>query len=599
VSSQKSNISKLLIPASLMLAVLAVVYVMWSYGFTSYLGDEQLLPPGMMLTYAHTLIGKQKAMFWLCLVGPIIFVLALIIPALIKRRMLYGDARFGSFSELKSAGLLASVGIVHGRFRGRYVISDNGHTMVCAPPGGGKSTSIGVPTALQWPGSMLAMDVKGELYDLTAGYRAKTGQAVFRFAPLSVESHCYNPFAHLVDDHTLIDEVDRVANFLIPTEKAGDPWTPEARALFTGIALHEFTTKGRVSIGDIYLWCRDGEATWDKAARLVKDGEVVQPDAIRLIGDFGSKPPKEASGVKSTLTGALSLWQNPLVRAATERSDFDFRAMRKIPTSIYICIRASDLFRIEKLLSLIYQQLISAMSAEMPRKDEPHWVLMLLDELAAAGRMDLVKKGLAFLRGFHVRVLGIIQSPAQLDEIYTLDGRRAIFDTCAQREFFQPNDLRTAEDISKELGTFTASSKSRTRNKGSISRATGEAKQPLMFPDQVQRLGLPNALLFREGARPFLIKKSPYYDDPLMLARTAILPPPVPSLPLSKINAPATPITDESRIERDEQMLVDAQLAVIQAIADQNRLSGNTTLAHRLEGEVHDLLALMQAQEAA
>ena len=165
VSSQKLNTSKLAAGLFMIVAGIGGVYMIWSYGFTSYLGHEQLLSPPELLAYASTAKGKQKAAFWLALAFPLLILAVLLITALIKRRTLYGDARFGTFAELKSAGLLAKVGVVLGKMRGRYVISDNGHTMVCAPPGGGKSTSIAIPTMLQWPGSLLVMDVKGELFD--------------------------------------------------------------------------------------------------------------------------------------------------------------------------------------------------------------------------------------------------------------------------------------------------------------------------------------------------------------------------------------------------------------------------------------------------
>jgi type IV secretion system protein VirD4 len=575
----------------LVLLALGVAYCIWSLAFTAWLGAKQVVDPSTLMSFAEAGTKRQRTMLWLTACLPLAIAALIAFPFVYNPLKQFGDARFGNGGELRSAGLAAKVGVILGRAFGNLVIAPSpGNLLVCAPPGAGKSTGIAIPTLLTWPGSILALDTKFELWQTTAGVRARSRQKTFLFAPMSTSTHCYNPLDFLQPGPQLVDEIDRIANFLIPEPHPGDMWSAEARALFTGVGVHLYTLHGRTSVGEIWEWCRDGEATWDKCARVVRKGEVIHPEAIRLLGDFGAKPPKEASGVKSTLTGALSLWGNPIVRAATARSDFDFRDMRRSLMSVYIGVSPPDLVRIEKLLALIYQQMIDGLCRALPTKEEPHEVIMMLDEFAAAGYMPLIKKGLAFLRGYRVRVCMIVQSPAQVEELYGAAGKRSIFDTCKYRVYFQPNDLDTAKAISTELGTHTM--RTRTRNvssKGGSSRNYSVGRRELMLPDEVMRLGVNHMLVFAEGSRPFRIKKVRYFDDAQLLKRAAFAPPSVPALDL-QLRAGVEAIDEEA-------LLNEATLGLTEIVCREAVLNGMGAEARELQQEINALIAAMHRSD--
>jgi type IV secretion system protein VirD4 len=59
----------------------------------------------------------------------------------------------------------------------------------------GKGVGVVIPNLLNWPDSVVVLDIKGENYDITAGFRAKHGQAVYAFSPFDEEgrSHRWNP----------------------------------------------------------------------------------------------------------------------------------------------------------------------------------------------------------------------------------------------------------------------------------------------------------------------------------------------------------------------------------------------------------------------
>ncbi len=60
--------------------------------------------------------------------------------------------------------------------------------MLSAPTRSGKGVGVVIPNLLNWPDSVVVLDIKGENYDVTAGYRARHGQAVYAFSPFDEEA---------------------------------------------------------------------------------------------------------------------------------------------------------------------------------------------------------------------------------------------------------------------------------------------------------------------------------------------------------------------------------------------------------------------------
>ena len=105
----------------------------------------------------------------------------------------YGSARWARADEVRAAGLLGPDGVVLGRFEGDYLRHDGPEHVLCfAPTRSGKGVGLVVPSLLTWPGSAIVHDIKGENWQLTAGFRARHGR-VLLFDPTNAKSAAYNP----------------------------------------------------------------------------------------------------------------------------------------------------------------------------------------------------------------------------------------------------------------------------------------------------------------------------------------------------------------------------------------------------------------------
>ena len=104
-----------------------------------------------------------------------------------RRRALHGDARFATRGEIAAAGLLGHEGIILGkRARRCLMLAGQQGVALAAPPRAGKGIGVVVPNALNWPGSLVCVDIKRENWSITAGYRKACGQASpgqFAFTP--------------------------------------------------------------------------------------------------------------------------------------------------------------------------------------------------------------------------------------------------------------------------------------------------------------------------------------------------------------------------------------------------------------------------------
>ena len=159
-----------------------------------------------------------------------------------------------------------------------------------------------------------------------------------------------------------------------------------------------------------------------------------------------------------------------------------------------------------------------------------HQLLVVLDEFTAVGKIPILLSSIAFVPGYNVRTLMVIQTPSQLDEVYGQNGRKIMLKTLAARIIFPPNDMEDARNVSEELGYTTVKSRSRTvpsamgGGKRSPSTSVSDQRRALMLPQEIKEMSADRQLLFVEHVLPVKCRKVRYFDDAVFTKR--LLPPP-------------------------------------------------------------------------
>jgi type IV secretion system protein VirD4 len=126
----------------------------------------------------------------------------------------------------------------------------------------------------------------------------------------------------------------------------------------------------------------------------------------------------------------------------------------------------------------------------------------------------------------------VIQTPAQLREVYGVNGAETMLKSLAARIVFAPKDFADAREISDELGNTTVKVRTLSKplhdfssGKGSRGRSVNvsEQRRALLLPQEVKELGPDKAIVFLEGLRPIRCRKIRYFEDRRFRAR--LLPP--------------------------------------------------------------------------
>ena len=375
------------------------------------------------------------------------------------------------------------------------------HVLVYAPTRTGKGVGYVIPNLLNWPDSVVVLDVKKENWDKSAGFRAAHGQEVHLFDPLEESGRTarYNPLSYVRSEPAdLYDDLQRIAVMLFPAESRGDPfWFEAARSAFVAIGGYVAETPGLpFTIGEILRQLsstHDLKKHFDKIIAARKSGpSPLSRHCITALNDFLAASENTLNSVRKTVTARLGLWLNPRIDAATAENDFDLRFLRQRPMSIYLGVTPDNLDRLSPLLNLFFQQTIDLNTRELPEQNPKlnRKLLLLLDEFAALGNVSVLAKSVAFLAGFNVRLLTVIQSPAQLRAIYGPDLAKNIMTNHAVEVVFAPKEQDVANELSERIGYDTVKASSRSGPRGLAMRATSETvseqRRALMLPARAE-----------------------------------------------------------------------------------------------------------------
>lgn len=446
-----------------------------------------------------------------------------------KPESLFGNAHWAEPHEIKRAGLDQKQGLLMGvKKRGQYYIAkDYQHILLFAPTGSGKGVGFVIPNLLFWQESVLVHDIKLENYNLTSGYRSKgMKQKCYAWIPAAADakSHCYNPLDWISENKgQMVDDVQKIGNILIDKQEF---WENEARALINGVILFMLADKERQkSFGEVVRILKSDDTSYLLATALDTLGSDMHPVGYMNIAAFLQKADKEKSGVVSTANSRLGLWDNPIVDKITSRSDFDLRTFRKICSSVFVGLTPDNIQRLKPLMSMFYQQATQFLSKNMPTNDEKYGVLFLMDEFPTLGKMESFLSGIAYFRGYHVKLFLIVQDTQQLKGVYEDAGMNSFLSNATYRITFAANNVETAKLISELIGNKTVASESMNRpkyldlNPASRSVHMSKTQRALLLPQEVITLSRDLQIILIEASAPIMCQKIKYYEDKFFKAR--------------------------------------------------------------------------------
>ena len=411
------------------------------------------------------------------------------------------------------------------------------HLALYARTGTGKSSSVVIPNCFSWRGSLVVLDVKGEAFRATAGYRARVlGQDVYLFDPAAENgrTHRWNPLEPVQRASVnRFDQVSRQAFMLFPENASGSTsnadafWTPSARGAFTAVATLLAETPGQdFTMAEVLRYFARADSQ-EALARMVgqrraSGGPGYSQIALDGAADYLNGSPDQVGGIRKMTSTRLQSWFNPQVQAATACSDFDLRQLRRRPMTVYVTVQPGNIARMRPVLALFFNALINLNTDAIPEQDPSllHQTLVILDEFCRLGRMESLAEAAQYVRGYGLRLLYIVQNKAQLRAKYGPDAAEDIFDNTGAEIVFGTNDLKLTKELSERMGdaTVNVTTLSRPRfwswlNWAKQSEAEHPHRRPLMLAQEVARMAPDEQVILRAGVLPMKTRRARWFDD--------------------------------------------------------------------------------------
>ncbi|MEV4849934.1 type IV secretory system conjugative DNA transfer family protein [Acinetobacter lwoffii] len=471
----------------------------------------------------------------------ITFVLpALVIASLLnKKQSLHGDARFATTKEIQKSGLMGNKGILVGKYQNKYLmLGGQQFVLLAAPTRSGKGVAIVIPNLLNYSDSVVVLDLKLENFLLTSKFRAKNGQKVYLFSPFSedLKSHKWNPFDTVSHDENFrVGEILAIGRSFYPVtgDAKTDFWNDNANNLFLGLALYLFETDDLpVTMGEILRQSSGKGKPIQDHIRSILD-ERAQSDkplsdiCLDALNRFLSSPDNTLGNIISTFTSPLTIFANPIVDAATSSSDFRLEDVRRQRMSIYFGVQPNRLGDAKNLINLFYSLLIDVNLKTLPQQDSSlkYQCLVVNDEATAVGKVAKIADANSFIAGYNIRLLTIIQSIGQLEDVYKTQTRGLVTNHALQI-IYPPREQRDANEYSEMLGYFTFKAKSKGQSRsmawgqgGSNSENESDQRRALMLPQELKELSQDKEIILMENTKPIMCEKAKYFNDSAFVDR--------------------------------------------------------------------------------
>jgi type IV secretory pathway TraG/TraD family ATPase VirD4 len=367
---------------------------------------------------------------------------------------------------------------------------DDRHVCLVSGSRGGKGTSFIIPSLIDWPGSAVLVDPKGENATVTAARRGAgsphckgLGQSVKVLDPFKaarVEDGFrgrFNPLDALNPAHEeTVDEAGRIADAIVVIHESNDPfWDESARAMVKGLILHVLTApeyEGRRNLVTVRKLITRGD--WEAVEALRAAGESDIPPAHGLlwtglannpafdglvagIGDSFTNmllnSPKQFESVLQVANRNTEFVDSPPMQRCLAASDFQLSELKTRPEglSLYLSLPQRYMSTHYRWLRMMIALIVTEMEKVRGQPVTGHPVLMVLDEFAGLKRMEVIETAVAQIAGHGMKMYFVLQSLEQLKAVYK-DNWETFLANSGLKLFFNVEDYFSREYVSKLVG---------------------------------------------------------------------------------------------------------------------------------------------------
>lgn len=333
---------------------------------------------------------------------------------------------------------------------------------IYGPPGTGKTSGPAIINCMTFQGSVLAVDIKGDIYNYVSQHSKRR---IIRFCPdhpdaLNVSAR-FNPFGGIerlnVAEKKLF--IENMCTVLIPDEggNEGNYFTSRARKMMQGIYY---------LLEDKYK-AHNKMLTFPAFVHEILEGNIIDwvktavdsnnLNAKEYLASFYGNSEKNICGAYDALSSSLIHFANPILDRLLDGRDKHCISIDYLEEGydIYLQISQEHLDSYAPLFTLIIQNFSTAFTkrpdSSTGYKNRP--ILMLLDEFPQMTfSYKMINSNLSTLRSKSVICCLIQQGIAQLENKYKDTGARAIMGNCNYQIILGSTDTAASDTFSKLCG---------------------------------------------------------------------------------------------------------------------------------------------------
>jgi type IV secretion system protein VirD4 len=387
------------------------------------------------------------------------------------------------------------------------------HGIVFAGSGGFKTTSITVPTALKWSGSLVVLDPSSEVAPMVIDHRRRAGRNIFLLDPgnAAIGFNALDWIGRF--GSTKEEDIVAVATWII----TDNPRQASARDDFFRASALQLLT---VLIADVCLsgHTEEKDQTLRRVRSNLSEPEPKLRERLTAIHDqsesafvkenvapFIAMTPETFSGVYANAVKETHWLSYSNYAALVSGSSFTTDELAAGETDIFIALDLKVLETHPGLARVIIGALMNAIYNR--NGDVRGRTLFLLDEVARLGFLRVLETARDAGRKYGITMTLLYQSIGQMREAY--GGRDATskwFESASWVSFAAINDPETADYISKRCGdtTIEVDQTSRSSQMSGTSRTRSKqlTRRPLILPHEVMQMRADEQIVFTAGNPP-------------------------------------------------------------------------------------------------
>lgn len=329
----------------------------------------------------------------------------------------------------------------------------------------------------------------------------------------------------------IYEDLNDLVTVLIPVENEKDPlWEKGARSITLAVLLamledaeEEGSTmsKAKFNFFNLAKILQNSNDDYKQLREYFK-GRSSLSRAYSLSKQVCDAAQSTRASYMSIVYDKLTLFNDAGICALTSSSDFTAKSLSDHPTALFLKIpdEKDTRHNLAAIFILnIYKTLIKVASAT-PDLSLPRNVYFIMDEFGNMPKISKFDKFITVGRSRKIWFTMIVQSYAQLNNVYGDTVADIIKGNCGIKMFIGSNDMSTCKEYSELCGNITIASTSTSGTAHSETNfSTSYQVRPLIYPSELQRLNHPgdigHGIVVTFGNYPLKTYFTPSFKVPL------------------------------------------------------------------------------------